>query len=148
LSTFISLIGANQLNLAVVMDASTKESQAVKKLTDAGRLKKGGLIQISEFTGSGDADMFAVSFYVELVNRAYANDLSQKLTVKELPTGDRVVKRIDGKLAQLGVIGGRLNHYRPSAVLLREQATLLPKIDDATVQRFQALFDRINARLS
>ena len=57
LSTFVSLIGANQLKLGVIMDSSTKDADAVKRLTESGRLDKGSLIQMSEIAGRASADI-------------------------------------------------------------------------------------------
>ena len=79
LSTFVSLIGANQLSLAVLMDSSTKDADAVKRLASGGRLKKGSLIEMSEITGNANSDiedLFDPEFYLELVNRAYAGPLA------------------------------------------------------------------------
>ena len=53
LSTFVSLIGSHQLKLAVLVDASTKDADAVTRPSAQrrGRLKKGSLILMSEITG-------------------------------------------------------------------------------------------------
>ena len=42
---------------------------------------------------------------------------------------------------------GRFNHYKPAAVLLREQAELAPKIDQDTIDRAGQLFARLNSLL-
>lgn len=149
LSTFVSLIGANQLKLRVLMDASTKDADAVKRLTEAGRLKKGSLVLISEITDTPDADiedLFAPAFYLELVNRAYEGELAgQPIAVSDLPTDStRITRRVAAVFSQRKIANGRLGHYRPARVLLRNQADLVPLIDDATRARFEALAKRIN----
>ena len=149
LSTFVSLIGANQLSLAVLMDSSTKDADAVKRLASGGRLKKGSLIEMSEITGNANSDiedLFDPEFYLELVNRAYAGPLAgTPIALADLGAGDRVTRRIAGVLAQRGIDDGRLDHYRPARVLLRQQGELVPQIDDATKRRFEQLAKRINS---
>lgn len=149
LSTFVSLIGANQLKLAVLADASTTDAEAVKRLSVAGRLKKGSLILMSEITGTTDADiedLFAPSFYLELVNRAYSKELgSNPITESDLPgNGSRITKRVQSVFAKRNIAKGKLDHFRPARTLLREQDAILPMIDDATRDRFEALAQRIN----
>jgi hypothetical protein len=39
------------------------------------------------------------------------------------------------------------DHYKPAEVLLREQTTLLPDLDEATLDNFEQLIIRINATL-
>jgi len=148
LSTFVTLLGANRLNVAVLIDSSAKDTGAVRRLRDNGQLARNGLVEISEFTGGGDADiedLFERGFYLELVNRAYAADLSQPITEADLAPGDpRVVRAIEAHFRQHGIAGGKFNHYKPAAVLLREQAAFGPMIGDATISRAGRLLSRLN----
>jgi hypothetical protein len=148
LSTFVALIGSNQLHLAVLVDASTKDADAVQRLQAAGRLKKGSLISMSEITGTPDADiedLFDPSFYIDLVNRAYTNELAgAPITMADLPTNsNRITRRCAAVFAQRGI--GKLDHLRPARMLLRKHDELVPLIDDATRTRFEALGKRINS---
>ncbi len=151
LSTFVTLLGANKLHVAVLIDSSTKDTGAVKRLRDNGQLARNGLVEISEFTGGGDADiedLFERDFYLELVNRAYASELSQPITTADLSPGDpRIVRVIEGYFRQHGIAGGKFNHYKPAALLLREQATLAPMIADTTINLAASLFTRLNGLL-
>ena len=148
LSTFVTLLGANKLNVAVLVDSSTKDTGAVKRLRDNGQLARNGLVEISEFTGSGDADiedLFERDFYLKLVNRAYASELTQPITEADLTPGDpRIVRAIEAYFRQHGIADGKFNHYRPAAVLLREQAALTPAISATTINRADRLFARLN----
>ncbi|MFD8725637.1 ATP-dependent endonuclease [Streptomyces sp. NPDC059629] len=150
LSTFVTLLGANKLNVAVLVDSSTKDVGAVQRLRDNDQLAKNGLVEISEFTGTADADvedLFDREFYLELVNRAYASELTKPISVSELNAKDpRVVRQIEAVFKKRK-IATRFNHYRPAAVLLREQATLASGIDAATVTRAGQLFTRLNSLL-
>lgn len=152
LSTFISLIGSNQLDLAVLVDSSTKDAEAIGRLRDAGKLADGALIHMSDITNAADCDiedLFDPAFYLELVNRAYAKELDgQPITLDDLPKKPaRIVKKIDAVFAKRRIAGGRLNHFRPANVLLRNQDDLVPLLDDDTRRRFADLADRVNTVL-
>lgn len=87
------------------------------------------------------------SFYLALVSQAFAGTLKgRKLTVKELPAGDRIVKRVTELFKSERVNNGKLNHFSPAGVLLRADSKL-PKLEDGTLQRAADLFDRINRLL-
>jgi hypothetical protein len=149
LSTFATLLGANKLNVAVLIDSSTKDTQAVKRLRDNDQLTANGLVEISEFTAAGDADiedLFEPAFYLDLVNRAYATTLPNPITPADLNTNiPRIVQQIEAYFRQHGITNGRFNHYKPAAVLIREQATLIPQLSTATLDRAQRLFIRLNS---
>jgi energy-coupling factor transporter ATP-binding protein EcfA2 len=152
LSTFVTLLGANKLNVAVVVDSSSKDVGAVQRLQDNGQLAKNGLLKISEFTNSADADiedLFEPDFYLELVNGAYAAALPSAITVSDLnPNDPRIVRQIEAIFKQRNIAGGRFNHYKSAAHLLREQRTFLPKISTVTATRAEQLFRRLNSLLA
>jgi predicted ATP-dependent endonuclease of OLD family len=150
LSTFVTLLGANKLNVAVLVDSSTKDVGAVQRLRDNDQLAKNGLVEISEFTGTADADvedLFDRDFYLELVNRAYASQLTKPISASELNAKDpRVVRQIEAVFKKRKITT-RFNHYKPAAVLLREQANLAPQVDSPTIARADQLFTRLNSLL-
>ncbi|MGV9654475.1 AAA family ATPase [Streptomyces sp. NPDC003554] len=150
LSTFVTLLGANKLDVAVLVDSSTKDVGAVQRLRDNDQLAKNGLVEIREFTNTADADvedLFDRDFYLELVNRAYASELANPISASELNARDpRVVRQIEAVFKKRKITT-RFNHYKPAAVLLREQATLGPRIDAATITRADQLFTRLNSLL-
>jgi predicted ATPase len=146
-STFVSLLGSSQLNTAVVMDANSKDKARVEGLQANGYLGKKSLVLISQVTGQPDADiedLFTPSYYLELVNGAYET----KVKVGDLKAKDgRIVGRVEQHFKENGIAGGRLNHYKPSAYLLREQVKMLPKLNESTLQAASDLFDYVNALL-
>ncbi|WP_331760980.1 AAA family ATPase [Streptomyces anulatus] len=150
LSTFVTLLGANKLNVAVLVDSSTKDVGAIQRLRDNDQLARNGLVEISEFTSAADADvedLFDRDFYLELVNRAYATELATPITAADLNAKDpRVVRQIEAEFKKRNITT-RFNHYKPAAVLLREQAALTPLIDPATITRADQLFTRLNSLL-
>ena len=152
LSTFVTLLGANKLDVAVVVDSSTENTGAVRRLRDNGLLAANGLIEISEFTGTKDADiedLFDRDFYLKLVSLAYVKELPAPLTTADINAADpRVVRAVEAYFAQHNIAGGKFNHYLPAAVLLQEQAALLAQIGQATITRAGHLLQRINALLA
>ena len=151
LGTFVSLLGANQLNVAALIDSNPKDKQRIAALQANGHLKGRALIELSEITGTAEADiedLLDPAFYLGLVNDAYATDFPKPLKAGDLKSkAPRITARIEQYLRDNGVANGKLNHYRPAAHLLREQADLVSKIDRATLERASALFQRLNGLL-
>jgi predicted ATP-dependent endonuclease of OLD family len=152
LSTFVTLLGANKLHVAVVVDSSTKDTGAVKRLRDNGQLAANGLIQISEITGSADADIEDLldrDFYLELVSKAYQAELPGTLTIADINAANpRITKAIEEYFIRTNIADGHFDHYRPAAVLLCQQADLITPVSTASVGRFAQLFGRINSLLT
>jgi hypothetical protein len=150
-ATFLSLLGGQRLNTSVLIDASGgADQQRIKAMQDTGHLAKNDLVQVSEFTGAQSADiedLFDASFYLQLVNGAFADRLPKKLTQTELGQGNpRITKRIQDHFDQNTL--GHFSHLKPATYLLREQAALLDKIPEKTLDRAAALFERVNKNLS
>ncbi len=148
LGTFVSLLGANQLNVAALIDSNPKDKQRIAALQANGHLTGRALIELSEITGTAEADiedLLEPGFYVALINATYKPDLAKPLTVADLKSqAPRITARIEHHFRENGVANGKLNHYRTAAHLLREQTTLVPTIDEATLQRADTLFKRLN----
>ncbi|MFD1145641.1 ATP-dependent nuclease [Saccharothrix hoggarensis] len=151
LSTFVTLLGANKIHVAVLVDSSTKDVGAVKRLRDNDQLAKDGLLEISQFTGTKDADiedLFEPDFYLELVNRAYKQHLTTPIAAGDLNLNDpRTVRRIETYFRDNNIASGNFDHYKPAAKLLREQADLVPNIADITLNRAEQLFTLLNNML-
>lgn len=146
ISTFVTLLGANKLNVAVLVDVSNKELQRIRTLQENALLKQSSLIQASEFTESRDADiedLFNPNFYLKLVSIAY--ELPDTLKLIDLNSQNpRITKKVADYFSENDIAGGRFNHYKPAVTLLRNQTTLLEEIDEETERRWEALFVRVN----
>ncbi len=150
-ATFVSLLGGNQLNVAVLMDISGNSMQRIKNLQANAKLRANALVLISEVTSAKEADiedLFDPGFYLELVNGAYQAELPRPLTLADLPKGNpRIVRRLEQHFADNDIASGEFSHYLPAAYFLGEQATLLPRLDSATLERAEKLFRRVNELL-
>lgn len=132
---FVALMGRN-MDVTVLVDSGTEGADRLQKAVDAARLERDRIIQVSEVTGrrhSDIEDMFELEEYLTLYNLAFGTSVS----VDDLGHGDRVVKRLTD------LRGGSYDHYRPADVILRNP-TRRDDLSDATLDRFEALFKRIN----
>lgn len=145
LPAFVTLFGANKLNIAVLADASLNDHDSIQRLRAAGKLANAGIILISDVVGRDEADvedLLDAGFYLKLVNGAYKDHLSENpLKVGDLPKGDRVTHRISEVFMQRGINNGRLNHYKPAKYLLQSGSLKIPA---ATLDRAEELFKKIN----
>lgn len=151
LPAFLTLLGANKLNAAIVADSPFADSGVIDRLRSTGRLGAAGVVSIGEIVNRNAADvedLFEASIYVDLVSDAYAGLLKNKrIKVGDLPKGDRLVARVEQLFAAENINGGRLNHFSPAAALLRG-TKYASRLNDATLDRAEALFAKINSFLS
>jgi hypothetical protein len=151
-STFVSLLGANKLNIAVLLDANPRDQQRIKSLQLNGHLGANSLIQVSEFVSGTEADLedlFDPSFYCTLVSGAYVADLAKGgIKPSHLASqAPRITARVEQYFKDNSIANGRLNHYKPSAYFLTEQVALLPTLSSGTLDRAAEMFKRVNACL-
>ena len=151
LSTFVSLLGSNKLNLVVLIDISSKDKQRIQNLQDNAMLGHNNLIQMSEITGiknSDIEDIFEPTFYLKLVNGAYTNELAKEISMESFSNENpRIVKRIEDYFNDNDITGGHFNHYSPAVYFLKEQVNLGEELDVSTIERAKSLFEKINELL-
>jgi hypothetical protein len=140
------------VDVAVLMDVSSTSMQRIKNLQANAKLGPNALVRVGEVTGAKDADienLFAPGFYLTLVNGAYRKELPGKLTLAALPKGNpRIARRIEQHFADNDIASRKFSHYLPADYFFANKATLLAKLDDATLERAEKLFARINALLA
>lgn len=150
LPSFLSLFGANKMNIAVLTDSSPKEAKTIQRLKELGRLGNAGIVQMGEILDKQEADLedlFTGTVYLKLVNEAYQGVLKgRKITVSELSKGNRLTSRIEEYFAAESINGGRFNHYAPAGALMRGalgKTALAP----STLDHAEKLMRRINSFL-
>ncbi len=147
LTTFISLLGASDLTLAVLVDSDSKDKQRIKNLESNHFIGSKSIISIGEVLSKSSADiedLFGDDFYLELVNGAYAEKLKTKIALKDLPPGPRIVKRIEAHIKRLNINNGEFSHYLPAQYLLMNQKEFLPLISTSSISLASVLFEKIN----
>lgn len=135
--TFVALLG-NHLKVTVLVDSRKEGHQKLERMAKDGYLEKQRIVLVGDILGrkTGDIeDLFEEDEYVGLYNKAFGKSLK----AKDLKGNDPIVARI---ARHEGV--ERYDHGRPADVLLRERETILSKLSEDTLKRFEILFDRIN----
>lgn len=145
---FVSLFGANKLNLAIVLDYEPKKKKLLEALHADRHIKTGHVVLLHELTGAAEADiedMFDPDYYMALASEAYKRELGAPLRVAELlQAGTRIVPRIEHYFE--AVIAAKFGHAFVAEHFARN-VTTLPAPPKATLDRFEALFQRLNALL-
>lgn len=163
-ATFIALLGANQLELAVLHDWARQPDQRIDTLVEQRLIKGKHVLNYGQFRGTpakGNVatpampppatdveDLFSPEFYLKLFNATFKKQLPQELKEADLPPGDRIIDRLNRYLATNSISlrsRGGFNHYAVASHL----AANPPKTADKdTVDRFGELFKVVNGLLS
>lgn len=128
LATFVSLLNASGLQLAVLHDYKGSPEH---KLT--------GLVKDKLLSGEA---LFNASQFRDLANLGASEQPSD---IEDLLPGDRVILRIEQSLKAKGITlrpSGGFNHFLPSS---RFSSTPPQSLDADTAARFRALFAAVNA---
>jgi predicted ATP-dependent endonuclease of OLD family len=150
--TFIALFRAQEgLRIATLLDLQKKDQQKIENLYKQQLMQQSHVMTYADFTKTKEADvedMFDPQFYIELVNDAYKDDLQVPLVLANLPPHTRVVVRIEEHLKASPMKGGVVfNHFRPASHFARHIDVWGPKLDKATLDRFEEAFKTLNALL-
>lgn len=158
-ATFVALLGANRLKMAVLHDYSGSADQRLSELVRQKLIAGKAILNASQFRDlssigtdgkrSDIEDLFEVTFYLEQFAKTFASKLSGKApTETTLPPGDRVVERLERWLNSEGVqlrATGGFNHYLVASFLSGHPPdTLSPD----TMARFEAFFGKVNSLLA
>lgn len=138
-SAFAALLGA-PTNVAVLAGGAGGEVRGGDPPIARAIAGSERIILVPEAAGAPEADvedLFAEDFYVDLVNRSGAAVVEWFEVLGE----GRIVERIRA------ATGAPYSRYLPARLLLEGGAELLARVDRDTLDRFEALFGRINASL-
>jgi predicted ATP-dependent endonuclease of OLD family len=154
--TFVALLGANGLKLAVLHDYRGRPEQKLEELVRQRMIAPKSLLDVSQFRDlanigkSGRAsdieDLLPVGLYLDYFNRAFSQQLGSKKVVEaDLPAGDRVLERIERYLSTAGMHvrpSGGFNHYAVASIFVSSPPS---NLDADTLARFESLFRAVNA---
>lgn len=138
--SFVALLG-NHLDVTVLVDAHKKGHQRLDKLSHTGILDQKRILTIGDIVGASAADiedLFSETDYLALFNRTF----EEEVTPSDLIGNDPIVK----KLSRAQGID-RFDHGRPADIFLRNRDKILPSLQEETLDRFERLFEIINATL-
>lgn len=153
--TFVALLGANGLKLAVLHDYRGAPEQKLMDLVKQKMISPKALLNASQYRDLNDIgnggkpsdteDLFEPSLYLEYFNRAFSKELKgTPLSEADLPPGDRITDRLERYINVKGVKirpSGGFNHYAVASYF----ASNPPDAPDGdTLRRFEALFAAVN----
>jgi hypothetical protein len=153
--TFIALLGASGLKLAVFHDHHGAPEQSLMELVKQKMISPKAILNASQFrdlkkigtTGqsSDTEDLFDPALYVDYFNKAYPKELKKSpQDVTALPKGDRIIERIERYLKEQSISvrpTPGFNHYLPASAFASNPPA---KLDDDTLQKFEHLFKAVN----
>ncbi|KJX44681.1 AAA family ATPase [Enterobacter hormaechei] len=157
-ATFVSLLGANGLNLTILHDYNGKPDQKLESLIQQKLLKKKAVFNFSQFRDISNIgnnsiptdveDLLDPDVYLKIFSMVYQKELNGVvINNKDVPAGDRIVQRIEKYLSNNSIKirpSGGYNHYAVAAAF----ATHTPEnLSDDTIMRFTELFKEINNSL-
>ena len=154
--TFVALLGASGLKLAVFHDYRGNPEQKLIDLVRQKMISPKALLNASQFRelaslgvigkATDTEDLFDTALYLEHFNNAFIRRLKcAAIAETDLPHGDRIIDRIErcleSKSIQLRSSGG-FNHYTVASHFASHPPASLSA---DTLDRFEALFKIVNA---
>jgi hypothetical protein len=155
--TFIALLNANRLKIAVFHDYRGAPEQKLLDMMREKLIASKAVLDASQFRDlaaigksgrpSDTEDLFEPATYLHYFNEAFKAGLSgTAIGESDLPASDRIIERLERYMAsksiQLRPSAG-FNHYLPAIALARDPSV----IDAITLRRFEELFKAVNALL-
>lgn len=162
-ATFIALLGANQLELAVLHDWASRPDPRLDTLVRDRLIKDKLVLNYGLFRNAGGGktaakgipapapatdveDLLSPAFYLRLFNATFATGLGgREVNLADLPPGDRIVERITRYLGDTGIQlrpSGGVNHYAVANQLASSPSRTVEK---DTLTRFEELFKKVNS---
>lgn len=151
---FVSLFAGKHLHVAVLTDVGQGSKKNIDRLRNSSLLATSHVMTVADFVPKPEADVedfFDEAVWAEIVNGTYGLKGADAIKAKALvPEGASVrILAPTEEHFRLRPSLPEFSHFTPSAWLIRNPG-VLDKKDEAverSLDRFQALFDRLNALL-
>lgn len=170
IATFVSLLGANELEMVVLYDYAGAPDARLESLVREKIMKDKQLLSYATFRDASGKkasakkpadkavdssflptdveDLFSIPLYLDLFNDTFKEQLAGRIISEaQLPPGVRIVDRLNRWLAAENISlrsTPGFNHYAPAKHLISHERP----IDTETLARFANLFRTVNARFS
>lgn len=147
--TFVALLGASDLSIAVLHDYDGKNNQKLDELIKNKIINPKLIRNTSMYIDQKDKpsdieDLLSTKIYIDLFNKTFEKNIQDKIKISDLPDGSRVVERLNRYLKEKNITlrpSGGFNHYLVASTF----GTTPPKnIDEKTLLHFENLFKDIN----
>lgn len=153
--TFIALLGANDLKIAVLYDYDGKPKQKLQEIIKEKIINAKAVLNASQFRNlnelgkdsqaSDTEDLFEPGFYLDYFNKTFAKELkSVVINEADLPKRERIIDCIECYLKDKKIKlrpSGSFNHYAVASYFASNPPASL---DDDTLNRFEGLFKAVN----
>ena len=152
LSTFVTLLGENYVSVAVMMDLTPTNKEKIETINKKNEMKGENPVKWVQVTRVRDADiedLFDPKVYLELVNLSYATQLEEPLTMRTITDSNpRIVERLKAYFSRTGLAGGIFDRYVPASYLLENFDNFKGNLTEDTIEKIQALVERINSLIA
>ena len=152
LSTFVTLLGENYVSVAVMMDLTPTNREKIEAINKKNEMEGENPVKWVQVTRVRDADiedLFDPKVYLELVNLSYATYLEEPLTMRTITDSNpRIVERLKAYFRRTGLAGGVFDRYVPASYLLENLDTFKGNFTEDTLEKIQALVERINSLIA
>lgn len=147
--TFIALLGANNLAIAVLHDYDGKNNQKIEdlirnKIIQPKLIKNTSMYLENKDQPSDIEDLLSDKIYIDYFNKTFEKSLPEKIKISDLPKGSRIVDRLNRHLKEKNITlrpSGGYNHYLVASTF----GASPPKvIDEKTLSNFESVFRDIN----
>jgi predicted ATP-dependent endonuclease of OLD family len=154
-STFVSLLGSNNLKFSVLHDYNGASDQKLDDLVRQKLLAAKSVLNVSQFRdltklnqntiASDIEDLFEPAMYLDYFNKTFSKQLGGVVVAEDdLGPGHRIVGRLEKYLIDQAIKlrpSGGFNHYAVAAAFAAAPPAAL---SDDTKARFNAMFDALN----
>jgi hypothetical protein len=136
---FVSLFSGAKLNIAALTDYSKEDKRKLESMKQNRILESDRLLTFASLLGleEGDIeDVFALSLYASIVNKAFNVPASHEVTAKKLEAADkttgRLLKKTEALFRVLPQETAEFDHFTPAAWLFENPSVLEEKSKDVT----------------
>lgn len=153
--TFVSLFGASNLTIGVLLDDDSRIDQRLREIEERSVLDLDHVKTVSEFIeeDEGDTeDLFSEDFYASVVSEAYGfelravEDAPDTIGLSDLQSQHpRITNRFESFFERWHVNEGTFRHHDPASELQKKRDYFEERIDEDTVDRFEELFKDMNS---
>ena len=145
------LVPQRGMNVATLLDFQVSDRAVIESLYKEKILKKKNVLTYAEFVTASEADvedLFEREFYLGLVNEEFKNEITKPIEAPLLNERvPRVLRALEQYIADNPFKRGQFGHFRPARYFVENIDALWPQVSEATKDRFEAIFGRVNALL-
>src|SRR5262249_3138732 len=144
IGAFLSLFGANQIQVAVLTDLSSGSKKKVRDIRESKLLRHGHVFSADGYAGKPEADIEDVMgdvAYCDLVNECYG--LSKPVAAPSGPK--RIVAHVEEHFRLVATSAPEFDHFRPAEYLTQMADNFKSGGLTPALSNFERLFKDLNA---